>query len=323
MSSADATTTDKVFGAEYLLSRSELKQFVTRTDKNGLIQLVGHFGLLGITGTAIYWTAGTWWMVPAMMIHGIVMAFLFAPMHETSHGTAFRSRWLNEAVFRLISFIYISPPMFFRYFHAAHHSYTQIRGKDPDIVMPEHPTIFNYIVYVSTVRLWRRNVTWFVTHALGHIDPRDSWYVPENEWPRIYREARVMLAMYAAIGIAAYATGTVEVLTLWLVPRLMGEPVMRWIRIAEHTGCDEVADLRRNTRTTRAGRLFHALFWNMSFHAEHHLCPVVPFHALGKLHEKVGDKLHPVGESYPAVHRHVIQNVLVPYASRKQASTAQ
>lgn len=215
-------------------------------------------------------------------------------------------------MFRLISFVYISPPVFFRYFHAAHHSYTQIRGKDPDIVMPENPTLLNYIVYVSTLRFWRRNATWFVTHAFGHIAPRDSWYVPENEWPRIYREARVMLAMYAAIGFVAYWTGTgTLLLTLWLIPRLMGEPFMRWIRVAEHTGCDEVADLRKNTRTTRANRLFHALFWNMSYHAEHHLCPVVPFHALGRLHEKVGDKLYPIGESYPAVHSHVIRNVLV------------
>jgi fatty acid desaturase len=255
-------------------------------------------------------------MIPAMLIHGIVMAFLFAPMHETSHGTAFRSRWLNEAVFRLISFIYISPPVFFRYFHAAHHSYTQIRGRDPDIVMPEQPTIFNYIVYVSTVRMWRRNATWFVTHALGHIDPRDSWYVPESEWPRIYREARVMLAMYAAIGIAAYTMGTVEILTLWLIPRLMGEPVMRWIRVTEHVGCEYTADLRRNTRTTRPSLLLRGIFWNMSYHAEHHLCPAVPFHALAALHREAGHQLHEVGSGYLAVHREVLTRILAPQLGR-------
>src|SRR3712207_1899778 len=116
MEAAKAVTADRAFGAECVLSRAELKEYVPRNDRIGLMYLTGHFGLLGLTGYGIYLASGTAWVLPAMMAHGIVMAFLFAPMHETSHGTAFRSRWLNEAVFRLVSFIYISPPIFFRYF---------------------------------------------------------------------------------------------------------------------------------------------------------------------------------------------------------------
>ena len=55
---------------------------------------------------------------------------------------------------------------------------------------------------------------------------------------------------------------------------------MRWVRIAEHAECEESPDLRVNTRTTRAQGWLHALFWNMSYHSEHHLCPAVPFTAL-------------------------------------------
>ena len=77
-----------------------------------------------------------------------------------SYGTAFRARWLNEAAFRLISFIYISPPVFFRFFHAAHHTYTQIRGKDPDIVLPSPASWGDYLYYVSSIPLWLRNAGW-------------------------------------------------------------------------------------------------------------------------------------------------------------------
>ena len=31
--------------------------------------------------------------------------------------------------------------------------------------------------------------------------------------------------------------------------------------------------------------------WNMNYHAEHHLSPMVPFHALPALHEVVKDRL--------------------------------
>ena len=115
-----------------------------------------------------------------------------------------------------------------------------------------------------------------------------------------------MLALYGAIALTAVALGSTAPFFYWLLPRVLGEPVMRWIRVTEHSGCEEGPDLRRNTRTTRAGAIFKALFWNMPYHAEHHLSPSVPFFALPAFHQKIGDKLHPVGSGYFAVHGEVI-----------------
>jgi fatty acid desaturase len=298
------------YGAELVVPRATLKKLARRNNWIALAFLCGHFGLLAATGFGIYAALGTWWLLPAMAAHGVVLAFLFAPMHELSHGTAFRARWLNEAAFRFVSFVYISPPVFFRYFHAAHHTYTQIRDKDPDIVLPAPASWGDYIYYVSSIPLWRRNAHWFLSHARGRIVERDSWYVPKDEWPRVYREARVMLFLYGLVAVGAVATSSWAPLVFWIIPRLMGEPVMRWIRVAEHVGCEYTADLRRNTRTTRPSLLLRGIFWNMSFHAEHHLCPAVPFHALPKLHREAGHHLHPVGSGYLAVHREVLSNTL-------------
>jgi fatty acid desaturase len=107
-----------------------------------------------------------------------------------------------------------------------------------------------------------------------------------------------------------------SLLLFWLVPRLMGEPVMRWIRVTEHVGCEYTADLRRNTRTTRPSLLLRGIFWNMSYHAEHHLCPAVPFHALAALHREAGHHLHEVGSGYLAVHREVLTRTLMPRLGR-------
>ncbi|HVL56311.1 MAG TPA: fatty acid desaturase [Burkholderiaceae bacterium] len=298
------------YGSELVVPRQRLKQLVRRNNWIGSLYLCGHLALLGLTGIGIHAAIGTGWLPFAMAAHGVAMAFLFAPMHELSHGTAFRSRWFNELAFRAISFIYISPPVFFRYFHAAHHTYTQIRGKDPDIVLPGPASWGDYLYYVSSIPLWRRNAAWFVSHALGRISDRDSWYVPRDEWPRVYREARVMLMLYGGIAVGAVALGSWAPLLYWIVPRLIGEPVMRWMRVAEHVGCDYTADLRRNTRTTRPSLLLRGLFWNMSYHAEHHLCPAVPFHALPQLHREASQHLHPVGSGYLAVHREILSRTL-------------
>lgn len=298
------------YGAELVVPRATLKKLAKRNDRIALAYLIGHFALLAATSYGIYLAMGSWGLLPAMFLQGVVMAFLFAPMHELSHGTAFRSRWMNEAAFRLVSFIYISPPVFFRYFHAAHHTYTQIRGKDPDIVLPQPASWGDYLYYISAIPLWRRNAGWFFNHARGRISARDAWYVPANEHVRVFREARVLLVLYGCVAAAAVALSSWAPIFYWVIPRLLGEPVMRWMRVAEHVGCDYTADLRKNTRSTKAVAPLRAIFWNMSYHAEHHLCPAVPFHALPELHRVAGDQLHPVGENHVSVHRLVLRDVL-------------
>ena len=119
-----------------LLSRSERKSFARRSDREGLWHLAQHALLLLVTSSGVVLADTTWWLLPAMAVHGVALTFLFAPLHETSHGTAFRSRALNEAVFRTLSVLYISPPLVFRYWHACHHTYTHMPGRDPDISLP-------------------------------------------------------------------------------------------------------------------------------------------------------------------------------------------
>ena len=44
-------------------------------------------------------------------------------------------------------------------------------------------------------------------------------------------------------------------------------------------------DHRLNTRTVYLNPINRYLYWNMGYHVEHHMFPMVPYHALGKLHE--------------------------------------
>lgn len=300
--------TERAFGRGLVIDRKALKPFMRRSDRIALMHFVGHMGLLILTGLITWHALGTWWVVPAMAAHAVVMAFLFAPMHECSHGTAFRTRWLNESVYWIVCLIYMVPPTMFRYEHATHHTYTQIRGRDPDM-MSQRMTVGDYILYVSGYIFWKRGLLWFLRHPFGVIASEQRYYLPESEVPKVVREGRIIMAVYAGVAGVAVLIGTTAPLILWVLPRLLGEPLMRWFRIAEHAECHEGGDLRNNTRTTRTSRLVHFLHWNMSYHAEHHLCPMVPYHALGRLHAEVGDRLHPVGESYPTVHHTVLSRI--------------
>ena len=39
--------------------------------------------------------------------------------------------------------------------------------------------------------------------------------------------------------------------------------------------------------------LFRFVYWNMNYHTEHHMFPMVPYHALPKLHEMLEQDMLP------------------------------
>ena len=277
-----------------LLTRDQMAQFSRRSNVIGLVYLIGHFGLIGVTGWLLWLATPTWWAAPALLLHGVVISYLFSPVHECSHYTAFKSRTLNEAAFWLCCVVYIVAPYWFRYFHLSHHRYTMIRDKDPEIIML-FDSVGNWLRYVSGYAFWWRNIWRILRHAtLGPDagDVRGAMYVPKQKHPLLVREARILLAVYATIVCVAIWAGVGWwLLWLWIVPRLVGEPVQRMLRVAEHTGCDESPEIMDNTRTTLTWAPVRWLGWQMPFHVEHHLFPNVPFHSLPAVHEQIAQHI--------------------------------
>ena len=76
-------------------------------------------------------------------------------------------------------------------------------------------------------------------------------------------------------------------LIYWLIPRILGEPFLRLVRMVEHTGKDETADMIHNTRTSFPSVFLKFLYWNMPYHIEHHLYSSVPFYNLPKFHKLI------------------------------------
>ena len=58
--------------------------------------------------------------------------------------------------------------------------------------------------------------------------------------------------------------------------------------LTQHAGMGEnVLDHRLNTRTVKMCWFNRFLYWNMNYHVEHHMFPMVPFHRLPELHEQI------------------------------------
>lgn len=275
-----------------LVSRSELERLSERSDRIGLVYFVVHYALIALGGWLAWHFRLHPGFIPILLIHAVIIGFLFSPLHECAHGTAFRTRWLNEAALWITAVVYVVPPYYFRYFHLGHHRYTQVPGKDPSLVLPEPATFRQYLWYCAGLWFWWRNITWIIKHAAGRVDPSSAQYVPKARLHLMVLEARILVLIYAVIVIAAVATGLgTALLICWLLPRFLGEPLQRIIRVAEHVGCAESPELLENTRTTLTNSLVNAIAWQMPYHAEHHLFPNIPFHALPAVHRQVSTKV--------------------------------
>jgi fatty acid desaturase len=77
--------------------------------------------------------------------------------------------------------------------------------------------------------------------------------------------------------------------------------------MAEHTGCALGDNMFANTRTTYTNRAVRLLTWQMSYHAEHHCFPSIPFHALGKVNVQIRDRIEVVAPGYLALHRDLLR----------------
>ena len=298
---------DEVFAPENAIDKAALKALSRRSDGRGLMQLGGHLALLGATGAAVAWAGATWWLAPALVVHGVVLIFLFAPLHESVHRTAFQSRALNDTVAWVCGAVMLLPPVYFRAFHFAHHRHTQDPARDPELALLQPDDLGRYLLRVTGLPYWRERIATLLRHALtGRIAQP---FVTARLAPAVVREARLLLLSYASIAAASVALQSWAALLYWVVPVVLGQPALRLYLLAEHTGCPFVPDMLENSRTTRSNRLVRRLAWNMPYHAEHHAYPALPFHALPAAHGLLANRIAVQASGYGAAHRDILAQI--------------
>ncbi len=263
------------------LPQDVLADLNRKTDRPGLIHLAGHLGLVTILGL---WIAAGWplWQV-VLVAQGVAICFLFTLEHEATHKTPFRTVALGEWVGRGCGVLIALPFTWFRYFHLAHHRYTNIPDKDPELLAGAKPETWRaYVIHVSGLPYWGGMSMQILRNAIGR-DPGD--YIPRHARARVVVEARWMLGIYMTVLVSLIVTPLL--LWVWLLPCVLGQPFLRLYLLAEHGRCAFVANIFENTRTTYTNRLVRLLAWNMPYHVEHHALPQVPFHKLPELNERM------------------------------------
>ena len=269
------------------IDRKQLKQLMKRSDGPALRDTALWLSLLSATGAAGIFLWGSWWSVPVFAIYGVLYATTAdSRWHECGHGTAFRTRWMNVAVYEFASFLMMRNSVAWRWSHARHHTDTIIVGRDPEISGMRPPQLvmlcLNFLGLVSAPQsFWA-----ILRQSAGKLSLEEADYVPETERPRVYLVARIHVAIYAGVIIASIVTASILPLILVGLPRFYGIWLLSVMGLPQHLGlAEDVLDHRLNSRTVLMNPLLRFIYWNMNYHMEHHMYPMVPYHRLPELHE--------------------------------------
>lgn len=282
------------------LSQAERQTLLARSDWRGALHLAGHLGLVLILGGLIHGRIAYW---PLLLLpQGILLMFLFCPMHESIHRTAFRTTWCNDAVAAVCGWLVVLPAIWFRNFHIHHHRFTNDPARDPELAVPKPGSRAAYALHLSGLPTWWSRIRLLLGNALGRN--RDG-FVPEQARAAVTAEARWFLTFYLVAIAGSLALGSDLLLWTWAIPALLGQPFLRAYLLAEHTGCAETADMFVNTRTTYTSPLVRFIAWNMPYHIEHHALQAVPFHKLPALHRYTRPYLKVTDGGYLKVHRKI------------------
>jgi fatty acid desaturase len=267
--------------------RKVMKELMQRSDGPAIRDTVIWIAaILGSAAGAI-WFWGTWWCVPFFLVYGVFYASSSdSRWHECGHGTAFKTPWMNDVIYEIASFMQMRNPVTWRWSHARHHTDTIIVGRDAEIAVMRPPDLLKAALAFTGLLDFRYSLPILVRNAFGYLSPDEKSFIPESEQPKAVAAARWHMAIYAVtIALALYMWSFLPLMLIGL-PRLFGTWHMVLTGLLQHIGlADNVIDHRLNTRTVYMNPISRFIYWNMNYHVEHHMFPMVPYHALPRLHE--------------------------------------
>lgn len=289
----------QVFSAEQL---NDLNQ---RSNWKGSLQLAGHLTIMGASGYCWLFERDRILLVlPALVIYGFSFASMFATMHESVHRTAFSNKRLNDIVAWFAALLSFYNSTFYRYYHKWHHRYTQIPDRDPELGDRKPTNWREYWLEISGIPWWIGKIKTYLKIARGDVE--NYPFIPQAARDRVVRSVRLQLLVYC-LGITSTIVFKQPWFILgWLLPLAVAQPLLRAILLSEHGGCTHDNNSFTNTRTTLTLPLIRFLMWNMPYHAEHHFCPSIPFHALAKAHEQLKPHLSHVDAGYLAANGKIV-----------------
>ncbi len=278
------------------VSREKMKQLMKRKDGPAIRDTILWIALLVASGALVYWSWGSRWMIVTLLFYGnVYFVSAVSRWHECGHGTAFKTDWMNKAVYHLACFMILFQGLPMHWSHVRHHTDTIIVGRDPEIIAPRPPSWIHIIPIPLRFDDYYLKLKTLVRRSFGHLDKSERDYIDPSDFKKVVWEARIYLLLTLLIWGLSVLLWTLGYGIYSLLPAvLIGWPIIYGrlldllLGATQHLGLHEdVLDYRLNTRTFRTNFFLQFIYWNINYHLEHHMYPMVPYHALPKLHQEI------------------------------------
>jgi fatty acid desaturase len=308
---ADAAVAAGLKSAEWYhsdVSRKDIKELMKRSDGPAIRDTIIWLGAMVIFAVLAIYLWPSWWAIIPLLAYGVLYGSATdSRWHECGHGTAFKTSWMNDTVYHIACFMIMRNPTRWRWSHTRHHTDTLIVGLDPEIAVMRPPVLIKVLLaYVGVLDAYDAMKSMFL-NAAGVISKVEKTFIPEMEWHKVIFVARIWLAIYAATFIAAYYFDSFLPLLLVGLPRLYGAWHHVLTGLMQHGAlADNVLDHRMNSRTVYINPISRFIYWNMNYHIEHHMFPMVPYHALPRLHALIKNDLPAPTQSMWACYKEMI-----------------
>lgn len=299
------------------IEKDLLHELLQRSDLRAWMQTIGVVGYLVITAaiTTYFYYQQMWvFFAISLFAYGTYACFIGSGCHELTHGTVFKTKWLNRFFVYLFGLINMFNHEEYLLSHTYHHRYTLHPEADREVVLPQSPVMRGmWIVQLFTINLfsqspgsdgfYQRLRATFRT-AFGKLpdidaegDPIDDqlgvWLAllyqahPEERIKAIWF-ARYILMFHAGVIVVTIATQ----FWLLLVFITFSRSLANWLKaptvFLQHAGLrDNVADFRKSTRTVRLDPVTSFMYWHMNWHVEHHMYQWVPCYNLRRLNQAI------------------------------------
>lgn len=194
---------------------------------------------------------------------------LFTVLHDASHYSISRHRWVNVA-FGRVAMLFVSPLISFKSFafiHIEHHLNTNDGDNDPD-----H--------FVSSAPRWQLPLRFplmdvpYLRFLVRNMDTR-----PRSE---ILETAALMTLSVAAVAIAGFSGHLWLLALVYLIPERVAMFVLAWWFdwLPHHDLTDTHRQNRYRATRNRVGAewILTPLLLSQNYHLVHHLHPSIPFH---------------------------------------------
>ena len=280
--------------------RETMRRLLERRDGPAIRDTLLWFALIIGLGVATYLLWGSWWALATYIPYAVLYASTSdSRWHEAGHGTAFKTDWMNNTLYEIASFMVMRESTVWRWSHTRHHSDTIIVGRDPEIAVPRPPDLKGIALSFLNLGAYPTYYKKILLHSIGRMTADERTFVPETEFRKVFSRARVYVAIYCAvIALSIYSRSFLPLLFVGLT-NVFGTWLMVIYGLTQHAGLAEnVLDHRLNCRTVYMNPIHRYLYWNMNYHVEHHMFPLVPYHELPRLHALVKDDCP---EPYPGL----------------------